>query len=116
MRSSGVIDQLKSKLFEIEQYNDIVTNFKNQIQGFNHYEKRLLRNGRHSQFYEKLTECVHKSVNKKQEKITCIKENLHKECLGDYMDFKKCLDKTKNKNDCNTNLGEYFICIDGSIK
>lgn len=32
------------------------------------------------------------------------------------MDLKICLENKKNKNDCNFNLGEYFICVDGSMK
>jgi hypothetical protein len=47
-------EQLKSKLFGIDQYNDIIVNFKTQIEGFNHHEKKLLRNGRYNNFYEEL--------------------------------------------------------------
>ena len=78
MKSSGMIDPLKSKLFEVDKFHEIVHNFKNQIEGFNQYEKRLLRNGRHRKFYEELAGCVNQSTGKKQEKIACIKESLHK--------------------------------------
>lgn len=57
-----------------------------------------------------------KKGSKKGEKESCLKESLHKECLSDFMEFKQCIDTKKVKNDCNVNLGEYFICIDGSIK
>lgn len=49
MRSNS--DQLKQRLFTIDQYNDIIINFKNQIIGFGPYEKKRLRNGRHKKFY-----------------------------------------------------------------
>ncbi len=45
-------DQLKLKLFSIDEYNDIIANFKTQIESFSHYEKRKLRNGRYNKFYE----------------------------------------------------------------
>lgn len=47
-------EQLKNRLFTIDKYNDIITNFKEQLTGFGPYEKKLLRNGRHKMFYEKL--------------------------------------------------------------
>jgi hypothetical protein len=47
-------EQLKLKLFGIDQYNDIIVNFKTQIEGFDRYEKRLLRNGRYKEFYQEL--------------------------------------------------------------
>ena len=68
-------DQLKHKLFGIEQYNDIIVNFRTQIENFGSHQKRLLRNGRYNKFYSE-----------------------------------------KSKNDCNFNLGEYFVCVDGSMK
>ncbi len=51
MRVNGA-DQLKSKLFAIDEFNEIISNFKNQIESFSHYEKKRLRNGRHNKFYE----------------------------------------------------------------
>lgn len=94
----------------------MIVNFKTQIEGFNHHEKKLLRNGRYNKFYEELSECVFKKGSKKGEKESCLKESIHKECLSDFMEFKQCIDTKKVKNDCNVNLGEYFICVDGSIK
>lgn len=63
----------------------MIVNFKTQIEGFNHYEKKLLRNGRYNKFYEELSECVLKKGSKKGEKESCLKESLHKECLSDFM-------------------------------
>lgn len=48
--------------------------------------------------------------------MTCLKESLHKECIENFNDMKKCVEGSKNKNQCNHKLGDYFICIDGSIK
>lgn len=67
-------------------------------------------------FYEELSICVDREDMKKEEKLSCLKESLHKECLTAFVDFKTCIEKGKNKNDCNSKLGEYFICVDGSIK
>ena len=36
--------------------------------------------------------------------------------MENFNELKSCAEKSKNKNDCNHKLGEYFICIDGSMK
>lgn len=79
MRTSA--EQLKLKLFGIEQYTDIISNFKNQIEGFNLHEKKLLRNGRYNRFYGELENCVKGQNSRKDEKEGCLKESLHRECI-----------------------------------
>jgi hypothetical protein len=36
--------------------------------------------------------------------------------VDDYQDFKRCIETKKQQQACNVNLGEYFICVEGSIK
>ena len=66
-------DQLKHKLFGIEQYNDIIVNFRTQIENFGSHQKRLLRNGRYNKFYSELDECVYRKMGRKDEKESCLK-------------------------------------------
>lgn len=47
-------DQLKNKLFSIDQYNTIIDTFKTQLSEFGTSEKRLLRRSRHKLFYQEL--------------------------------------------------------------
>lgn len=56
MRSNS--DQLKYRLFNIDQYNNIIVNFKSQLSEFGWAEKKLLRRGRHKMFYQELEDCI----------------------------------------------------------
>ena len=53
IRSSNS-DQLKFRIFNIDQYTKIVSNFKGQVEGFGANEKKLLRKSRHKGFYRDL--------------------------------------------------------------
>lgn len=51
-RTNG--DKLKYRLFNIDQYNNIIVNFKDQLTSFGPSEKKLLRRGRRKMFYQEL--------------------------------------------------------------
>jgi hypothetical protein len=72
MQVKASSDQLKYKLFNIDQFDNIIGNFKSQIAEFGTSQKKLLRRGRHKILYHELESCID-SQSSKKEKESCLK-------------------------------------------
>lgn len=113
------ITDLKEKVFGVPQYNECVLNFKGFMQGLTSREKKLLRSSRHNQMYFRMDQCFRipqGTPKTEDETASCLKESLHRECESNFKSFDHCLRERRGRSECNLKLGEYFVCVDSSIK
>lgn len=48
--------------------------------------------------------------------MDCLKEALHSFCTPEFHGFIRCLNKNKNRKECDGSVGQYFICVERNMK